>query len=132
VGLCPGAICTVWSLITARIFCFVSKTCGGQQHLGEAHFLFSLTIKLVLGSTSILRGVVNTCDFVWWATQAWSLMGCTCVVLFVPFRSFSVHFRSFIWFVHFSSDKIKYQELVTIYNIKLRNRNKNNWNNILI
>ncbi|KAK2401895.1 hypothetical protein QL285_051456 [Trifolium repens] len=55
--------------------------------------------------------------------------GCTCVAqvlhvsgpVFVHFRFFSVCFRSFIQFVHFSTDKIKNEELATIYNKKLRN-----------
>jgi hypothetical protein len=53
---------------------------------------------------------------VWW----WA-----CPIL-IQFCSFSVHFRSFIQFVHFLTDKIKNQELVIINKIKLQNKNKNN------
>jgi hypothetical protein len=53
----------------------------------------------------------------WQAPQVWWW---ACPIL-VQFCSFSVRFRSFIQFVHFSTDKIKNKELATIYNIKLQN-----------
>jgi hypothetical protein len=48
------------------------------------------------------------------------------LALFDRFLLLFSPFFSFIQFNHFSTDKIKNQELLTIYYIKLRNPNKNN------